>query len=83
MLKVEPARAFSFFARYTIPLMTESNKEVEMILLIILILIVFILTTVVVLSVSAIGSAAILIFGDVIVCIGFLVWLIKKLVTKD
>ena len=54
-----------------------------MILLIILMLIVFILTTVVVLSVSAIGSAAIFIFGDVIVCIGFLVWLIKKLVTKD
>ena len=54
-----------------------------MILLIILILIVLILTTVVVLSASAIGSAAILIFGDVIVCIGFLVWLIKKLVTKD
>lgn len=62
--------------------MTESNKEVEMILLIILILIVLILTTVVVLSASAIGSAAILIFGDVIVCIGFLVWLIKKLVTR-
>lgn len=54
-----------------------------MILLIILILIVLILTAVVVLSVSVIGSAAILIFGDVIVCIVFLVWLIKKLVTKD
>ena len=54
-----------------------------MILLIILILIILILTTVVVLSVSTIGSAAILIFGDVIVFIGFLVWLIKKLVTKD
>ena len=63
--------------------MSESNKEVEMILLIILILIILILTTVVVLSVSTIGSAAILIFGDVIVFIGFLVWLIKKLVTKD
>ena len=54
-----------------------------MILLIILILIVLILTAVVVISASAIGSAAILIFGDVIVCISFLVWLIKKLVTKD
>lgn len=63
--------------------MTESDKEVEMILLIILILIVLILTAVVVLSASVIGSAAILIFGDVIVCIVFLVWLIKKLVTKD
>lgn len=63
--------------------MTESDKEVEMILLIILILIVLILNAVVVLSASVIGSAAILIFGDVIVCIVFLVWLIKKLVTKD
>ncbi len=63
--------------------MTESNKEVEMILLISSMLIVLILNTVVVHSASAIGSAAILIFGDVIVCIGFLVWLIKKLVTKD
>lgn len=63
--------------------MTESDKEVEMILLIILILIVLILTAVVVLSASVIGSAAIFIFGDVIVCIVFLVWLIKKLVTKD
>ena len=62
--------------------MTESNKEVEMILLIILILIVLILTTVVALSISGIGRAAILIFGDVIVCIGFLVWLIKKLITR-
>lgn len=62
--------------------MTESDKEVEMILLIILILIVLILTAVVVLSASVIGSAAILIFGDVIVCIVFLVRLIKKLVTK-
>ena len=63
--------------------MINGNKEVEMILLIILILIVLILTTVVVLGASAIGSVAILIFGDVIVCIVFLIWLIKKLVTRD
>ena len=53
-----------------------------MILLLILIITALILITAVILGFSALGSAAILIFGDVIVCIVFIVlivrWLIKR-----
>lgn len=53
-----------------------------MILLTIILLTILILTAVVIIAVSVGGSAFILIFGDVIVCIGFLIllarWLIKR-----
>lgn len=53
-----------------------------MILFTILILILLILIAVVILGLSTIGSAAIIIFGDVIVCGVFIVliirWLIKR-----
>ena len=53
-----------------------------MILFTILILILIILLTAVILGVSTIGSAAIIIFGDVIVCIVFIVLIIKWLIDR-
>ena len=53
-----------------------------MILFIILILILIILLTVAILGISAIGSAAIIIFGDAIVCIIFIVLIIKWLISR-
>lgn len=50
-----------------------------MILFAILALILIILTVVVVTVTSVIGAGAIIVFGDVIVCIIILGWLIKKL----
>lgn len=58
------------------------KEDTYMILLLILIITALILITAVILGFSALGSAAILIFGDVIVCIVFIVlivrWLIKR-----
>lgn len=53
-----------------------------MILFAILALILVILTVIVVVVTSVIGAGAIVIFGDVIVCIVLLGWIIKKLFFK-
>lgn len=53
-----------------------------MILFAILALILVILTVIVVAVTSVIGAGAIVIFGDVIVCIVLLGWIIKKLFFK-
>ena len=53
-----------------------------MILLGILLLMVLLLILTVVFTVSIGGAIFIVIFGDVIVCIGFLVWLISRIVKK-
>ena len=53
-----------------------------MILFAILALILVILTVIVVVVTSVIGAVAIVIFGDVIVCIVLLGWIIKKLFFK-
>lgn len=50
-----------------------------MVLLTILAIIVLLLTLVVVVAITVGGTAAIVIFGDVIVCIFVLGWIIKKL----
>lgn len=53
-----------------------------MILLTLLLLITIILTVVTVVALSVVGAGAIIIFGDAIVCIAILVWIIKKLVSR-
>lgn len=53
-----------------------------MILFIILILMVLMLSIVALLAISAGGAIFILIFGDVIVCIMFIIWIIKKIFFK-
>ena len=53
-----------------------------MILFTVLLLILLILVAVVVLGVSVIGSSAIIVFGDVIVCAVFIVLIIKKIIER-
>lgn len=53
-----------------------------MLLITILLLMAVILTVLTVFVVGTIGAAGIVIFGDVIVCILVIAWLIKRLVKK-
>ena len=53
-----------------------------MILFIILALIVALLVTITVLAISIGGTAFIIIFGDVIVCIFIILWIMKRLFGK-
>ena len=53
-----------------------------MLLLTILLIIVAILSILTVLVIGAVGAAGIVIFGDVIVCILVLVWIIKRIIKK-
>ena len=53
-----------------------------MVLLTILALITLLLIAMTVIVVSVGGAVGIVLFGDVIVCVVFLVWIIKKLIKK-
>lgn len=53
-----------------------------MILFIILLLIVAILTAITVLAISVGGAVFIILFGDVIVCIALIVWIMKRRINK-
>ncbi len=53
-----------------------------MFLILILAMIILILLGIIVVFASVGGAAFILVFGDVIVCIVFLIWLIKKIIDK-
>lgn len=53
-----------------------------MILFTILLLMLILLTVITVLAISIGGSVFVVIFGDVIICIFLIVWLLKRLVTK-
>ena len=53
-----------------------------MVLFTILAIMLILLVLVVILAVSIGGSIAIILFGDVIVCIFIIVWIIKKLMKK-
>ena len=53
-----------------------------MFLILILFLIALICTVITIGVVAAGGAVFIVVFGDVIVCIGFIVWLIRKLWNK-
>ena len=53
-----------------------------MFLILILAMIILILLGIIVVFVSVGGAAFILVFGDVIVCVIFLIWLIKKIINK-
>ena len=65
------------FASFTASIM----KEVTiMFLILLLVMIALILISVTIIAVSVGGSVFILIFSDVIVCIGFIIWLIVKLI---
>lgn len=53
-----------------------------MILIFILLVMALILLAFVITSVAVVGAGGIIIFADVIVCIVFIVWLIKKLINR-
>jgi hypothetical protein len=53
-----------------------------MILFLILLLIVILLTAITVFAISVGGTAFVILFGDVIVCIFILVWVMKRLFKK-
>lgn len=53
-----------------------------MILFTILLLVLILLIAFIILAFSAIGAGVIIVFGDVIICIVLLVWIIKKIITK-
>lgn len=53
-----------------------------MFLFTILLIMAFILLVVTIGALSVFGAGAIIIFGDVIVCLLLIVWLIKKLISK-
>ena len=65
-----------YFAILTVPIM--KGDEV-MILFITLALILALLVTITVLAISIGGASFIIIFGDVIVCIFIIIWIIKRL----
>ena len=60
----------------------KAKERDEMILLAIILLAILILTAVVIVAVSIGGSVFILIFGDVIVCIVFLILLVRWLIKR-
>ena len=53
-----------------------------MILFTILLIVVLALVAIVLTAIAIGGSAFIIVFGDVIVCIIFLVWIMKKLINR-
>lgn len=53
-----------------------------MVLFCILAIILLILLLVVAVSVSTVGAGAIIIFGDVFVCIFIIVWIMRKIIKK-
>lgn len=58
------------------------GDEIAMVLFIILLLTLIVLVTFTALAVSIGGAAVIIIFGDVIVCIFLIVWLLQKLIKR-
>lgn len=59
-----------------------SEEVTIMFLILLLLMIALILIAVTVIAVSVGGSIFILVFSDVIVCIGFIIWLIVKLINR-
>ena len=53
-----------------------------MILFFILMIILAILVTFIILAVSTAGASAIIIFGDVIMCVCIIIWILKKILNK-
>ena len=66
-------------AKITHPFM---KGVIDMILFIILAVTLIVLIGIIVLTVAIGGSATIIMFGDVIVCIAILIWIINRLLKK-
>ena len=69
-----------FFRELYTPLY--ERRCIKMILFIILLLMLILLTVITVTVISAGGAVLIVLFGDVIVCAGLIIWIMKRLVSK-
>lgn len=68
------------YAKITRCIMRKGGANMILIILLSLIVLVLIAITIIVFTVG--GALGIILFGDVIVCIVFLVWIIKKLIFR-
>ena len=78
--RFESAMTLFFFAENTTPIM--GRRLIFMITFSILVLTLLLLIAFVVFSVSVLGATGIVVFGDVIVCIVFIVMLIKFIIKR-
>ena len=78
--RFESAMTLFFFAKNATPIM--ERRLIFMITFSILVLTLLLLIAFVVFSVSVLGATGIVVFGDVIVCIVFIVMLIKFIIKR-
>ena len=80
-IKIEPSGSFFFFRELNI-FYYEIKGGFKMITFIILAITLIALAIFTVVTVGTVGAAGIIVFGDVIVCIVLIVWIIKRLVNR-
>ena len=80
-IKIEPSGSF-FFIRELNIFYYEIKGGFKMIAFILLTIILIALTIFTVVAAGAVGTAGIIVFGDVIVCIVLIVWIIKRLINR-
>ena len=80
-IKIEPSGSF-FFIRELNIFYYEIKGGFKMIAFILLTIILVALTIFTVVTAGAVGAAGIIVFGDVIVCIVLIVWIIKRLINR-
>ena len=80
-IKIEPSGSF-FFIRELNIFYYEIKGGLKMIAFILLTIILIALTIFTVVTAGAVGAAGIIVFGDVIVCIVLIVWIIKRLINR-
>ena len=80
-IKIEPSGSF-FFIRELNIFYYEIKGGFKMIAFILLTIILIALAIFTVVTAGAVGAAGIIVFGDVIVCIVLIVWIIKRLINR-
>ena len=80
-IKIEPSGSFFFFRELNI-FYYEIKGGFKMITFILLTIILIALGIFTVVTAGAVGTAGIIVFGDVIVCIVLIVWIIKRLINR-
>ena len=80
-IKIEPSGSF-FFIRELNIFYYEIKGGFKMITFILLAIILIALGIFTVVTAGAVGTAGIIVFGDVVVCIVLIVWIIKRLINR-
>ena len=80
-IKIEPSGSFFFFRELNI-FYYEIKGGFKMITFILLTIILIALGIFTMVAVGAAGTAGIIVFGDAIVCIVLIVWIIKRLINR-